>query len=315
MKSIYILNTNSHFILLLFWFVNDVFLKVAFPGFVTGKLSDIIGIYLSPFILTSILKLVFPKVHERILFILTTSVISIIFLLINLSQEFNDRVYSLLEFGSQNKGYADFTDLPCLGVIIFSYLKFNNFHPNNRKAKGGRLVLLLSFITFINSPREPTGRSDAFSYLILITSAADTIYLEAPNNGKIADTIEPFSYRFVGQNNESSPRSLESLTIPSECLSISNIPTDTSSSVGSLYGNSPPSMKFQNFLIRISKNSNLVAFELEKVCEPKNCSIDLSKLVTGDYYWKVYTQYTYIQKCILYRYTHAPNQIPEKFKL
>jgi len=314
MKSLKILNLNSHILLLGIWFMNDLFFKKYFPGIVTGKISDLIGIYLSPFILTAFIGTIFSKINENITFIANSLLVFCVFLVINISQRWNDTIYSLLEFGFKNKGTADVSDLVCLLALLPSYLNFTNYRDRLGFASDKRIILILSFIVFINTPAEPTESSNLINVIFLLSSPADAIYIEAPNNQFNITNNEEFKFRFVGKKNESSPPSIASLTVPTECTTINEIPTETNIPM-TQYNNSNivPAMLFKNYLILISKDIKFKSIALQNTCDSFNCHIDLSKLENDTYYWKVLTQFTYIRECILYLYKDEPQQTPGIF--
>ncbi|MDF3820852.1 hypothetical protein P3G55_13130 [Leptospira sp. 96542] len=309
MKSFKILNSNSHLLILSLWFINDIAFKLYFPNFFVGKISDIIGIYLSPFILTSIIVTVFYKFNEETVFYFCSSLIFIIFLLINISQEINNRIYEFLEIGFKNKGTADLTDLICLFMLIPSYIKFRYHRTLNDNKQENKFILLLSFVVFINSPAEPTGRSDVLSVLFLLYSTTDVIYLETPiDHTKVSD-LENFKFRFIGKNNESEPPSIESLTIPETCSNVNEIPEPRDYPLSENFSNSQPLMHFDYYIIQISQDSDFKTISLQNNCSSINCNFDLSILESNFYYWKVLTHFTFIDQCIRYFYEGEPKQI------
>lgn len=313
MKSIKILNSNSHLIILALWFINDLVLKIFLPNFVVGKISDIFGIYLSPFILTSILVTLFSKLKEEIVFYSTSLLIFIVFLSINLSQTINDSIYNLLEIGFKNKGTADPTDIICLFMLVPSFFKFKTYQPRIEVKKEKKLILLLSFVVFINSPAEPTGRSDVVSVLLLLSSPTEAIYLESPINSKKVMDSENFIFRFVGKKNESNPATIESLTIPDTCSNVNEIPIESTYPLTGSNTNSPPLMYFNNYLIVISKDREFRSTSLQSNCSSFDCILNLSKLEEGIYFWRVLTQFTYFDKCVRYIYKNEPKQTRDSF--
>ena len=307
MKSIQILSLKSHIILILLWGLNDLVLKIQFPGFITGKISDLIGIYLSPFIMTVILKLLLRKMEEKTIFYFSTSIVLCFFLLINLSQFLNDTIYKSIDIGLGYKGYADFSDLLCLPSLILSILSFNKMLDDETRNNPRYLVLLLSFAVFINSPREPTGRSDIGSYMLLLSSSEDKIYLLEPNEKTILNDTQTFLFRFVGKNNEPSPSSIDKIIIPDECTSVNSDPILTDE-VNIQSSWNEPFMKFLKYKVSIYDDVTLTNLKLSQVCEENSCNIETNVLGSGKYFWEVSLRYRYIKDCKLYEYFEKPEQ-------
>lgn len=309
MKSIQILSLKSHIILILLWGLNDLVLKIQFPGFITGKISDLIGIYLSPFILTAIFKLLLNKIEEKTIFYFSTSIVLCFFILINLSQTLNDTIYKSIDIGLGYTGYADFSDLLCLPSLILSILSFNKMLDDETRNNPRYLVLLLSFAVFINSPRiiEPTGRSDLLSLLVLLSLAEDKIYLLEPNDQTFLNDTQTFLFRFVGKNNESSPSSIDEIIVPDECTSVNSDPILTNEE-NIQYRMNEPSMKFLKYKVSIYDDVILTNLKLSQACEENNCNIETNVLGSGKYFWEVSLQYRYIKDCKLYEYFEKPEQ-------
>jgi len=307
MKSIQILSLKSHIILILLWGLNDLVLKTHFPGFITGKISDLIGIYLSPFIATAFLKLFLRKIEEKTIFYFSSSIVFCFFLLINLSQSLNDTIYKSIDIGLGYTGYADLSDLLCLPVLILSILSFNHILEYETRNNSRYIVLLLSFTVFINSPREPTGRSDLLSLLALIGLAEDKIYLLEPNDRTALNETQRFLFRFVGKNNESSPSSIDELIVPDECTTINSEPilTEKKNFQSSI---NVPSMKFLKYKVSIYDNLALPNLKISQTCDDNNCNIETNLLSSGKYFWEVSLQYRYIKDCKLYEYFEKPKQ-------
>jgi hypothetical protein len=118
MKSLAILSEKSHIFLIILWLVNDLALKVYFPGIASGKISDLIGLYLSPFILTAIFSIFYKPKEESLIFKLTVAIIFIFFVAVNISQDYCNYFYELIDFGLKYRGFADLSDLYCLPIII-----------------------------------------------------------------------------------------------------------------------------------------------------------------------------------------------------
>ncbi len=312
-RSIQILSTRMNIFLLFLWLLNDTVLKFVFPGFVTGKLSDLIGVYLSPFILTAIIRVFFNQIDEKSVLIFSIIITFVTFFMINFSQFLNDTIYNMVEIGFKNKGVADLTDLPCLLILRFTYHQFSHSKIRSKQRDASRLVLLFSFVVFINSPaeRDPQGRNDLLTYILVLGLSTDTIYLESPKASQIVSEYEIFRFRFVGRNNESSPASLTSLSLPSTCTDQNPIPIETNYPLSDNTSDSP-TMKFEEFLVQIANDKSLSNVVISKACIDQTCALDLTKLSRGEYFWGVSLRYSYILNCKLYKYTKLPNQAVEK---
>lgn len=312
MKSLHILSSNLNIILLTIWFLNDVFLKTAFPGFITGKLSDLIGIYLSPFLLTAFFSL-FLKVKEGVLFVISSILILSLFSFLNISQNWNDLFYSSLSLGTNAKGMADVTDLYCLAIFPLSVLKFYKTEIFTKHSFFERGVLFFSILVFINTSPIPTGRSDLGDYLLLTTFAKDIIILETPVEKKSVESSELFTFRFISKENLNSPLSLETLEIPAECEDVNEEPILREYPANGSSNSSLPSMLFMNYKIRVFQDKDVSNFVFEKTCETQSCLVDLTSIPAGEFYWNVTLRYTFIEECKRYRFEETPYQILGEF--
>jgi len=151
---------NPIFIIgILMLFINDQILKFQFPGFLTGKLSDVLGIITFPLLLTFI----FPKLKENSVYI---AFIIFAFWKSGYSQPFIDfyNQYSLI----QTSRIIDYSDLL---VIIFLPIPYYLIKNNS-----------FGFfkVEWINSNLILIG-----SLFILIAESPPTNYYYSENNGNL----------------------------------------------------------------------------------------------------------------------------------
>ncbi len=128
--------------LLLLWIGNDSWGKSAYPGFVTGKLSDLAGLIVTPLFIGCLLSFVFNLFDRRSkyfhsqnagLYFLTLAILltDVFFIFINWRQDWNNLVY--LNFLNSYPGTADRMDLFCIPSSWFflSYYYFQDKQKNN----------------------------------------------------------------------------------------------------------------------------------------------------------------------------------------
>ncbi|MCZ8343772.1 MAG: hypothetical protein O9301_12110, partial [Leptospira sp.] len=196
MKSLEILSSHFNIVFLVLWLLNDLFLKSEYPGLVTGKVSDIIGVYLSPFIITAVVSRLF-KAKETNIFWFSIGFIAVLFFGINIDQSWNDFLYSLMSFGFGQSGVADLSDLFCLVLLPLTCVRYFSKSNSEKSAnRGGIKILILSVFVFINTSPLPSGRSNFSEYIFLLNSASDTILLESPIDSKSVANLESFTFRF-----------------------------------------------------------------------------------------------------------------------
>lgn len=312
MKSIYFLNKKSSILLLLIWFLNDILMKNIYPSVITGKVSDFIGVFLSPFILTSIFYIFFNK-FETIIFYLSISIVIIYMVLTNISQYLNDFFHRLMPFGINYKGTSDITDLFSLISIFFSIISYNKISDINKENKKN-LVILMSFIVFINSPNEPLGRPDGLIYLLALNGAYEKIILISPSDNEKIEQSHNFRFQYIGKNNENIPPSIDELKKPEDCNEINEDPEITERPLDGFSSNQTV-MKFISYRISIFQNSKANEVSNFYQCKEKDCLINLSNLELGKYSWNVGIEYNYIRNCKLYKYIGYPRQEILSFEL
>lgn len=314
MKSLQILSSHFNFGLLVLWLLNDTFLKSEYPGLVTGKISDIIGVFLSPFIVTAIIHR-FWKIEESFLLWGSIIFIAVLFFGINIDQSWNDSFYSFLSFGFSTSGVADPSDLFCLLLLPFTYFRFHSFSASiPMKSKTKIYTLFFSIFVFINTSPLPSGRSNLMDYIFLLNTTYDTLILESPIDSKTVANLESFSFRFISLQNQSKPLSFDSLEIPKECKDVNEVPIKTDSPALNYSPSSrTPSMLFMNYVIEIYKDTKLSEKILSEKCNTQKCELDLTTLPPSEYFWIVQLEYTFIRECKRYSYLLAPNPKPGIF--
>lgn len=290
------LNISFYFFCLL-WIANDSIFKVLYPGWITGKISDVIGLTLTPIILTGFFSLITKKINQTMIFWFAFSLTNLVFIWINLSQESNQNFYAMIG-SNESMNLADKSDLYLLPVAFFSIYIFSKsrifFH--NSIPKKFYFFILPCFALFNTS--YPHGRSNVEDIFFLIASAHDKIIQIEPKEVELAENTFTFKFRFIGKNNESTPISLE---IPNGIEPCPNPPNPTKD-----IGNGTNSYseeyqgKFQNYKIDISKSRNFETIEKTSDCNGTECSIDLQSLNPGLYFWNVRIKYLYLSDCQLY---------------
>jgi hypothetical protein len=142
MQKHYNLLTSRLFIIGLFVLVvNDHILKYSYPGFLTGKLSDISGLFIFPIFITS-----FWFKQRRLIYCLTGLIF--IFWKLPISQEFIDtwNNYGIFRISR----VVDYTDLIALIILPISYLyviKLKSSTLTGFQLKPA-LIGIISIITF-----------------------------------------------------------------------------------------------------------------------------------------------------------------------
>lgn len=150
------LSSPVSFLLICLWIWNDHIGKWEFHNTITGKISDITGLIVFPFLLTALASfLVRKKELEKILFLFANLSIILLFTIINWDQEWNNWIYANC-FGNQN-GFADKSDLLCIPFCAlanyFLYKKYSreqiDLNPKSRVLH--ILAIILASVAFINT--------------------------------------------------------------------------------------------------------------------------------------------------------------------
>lgn len=116
MKTKHQLLTDKYFLIgLVVLIVNDLFLKYSFSGIITGKLSDISGLFIFPFFWSALLTK-----HTKKIYIIT----AVLFILWKLPITTNGLFIINNFLGTNFYRTVDLTDLFTLGVLPISYKYF-----------------------------------------------------------------------------------------------------------------------------------------------------------------------------------------------
>ncbi len=156
------LSSPVSFLLIGLWITNDHIGKWQFHNELTGKVSDITGLIVFPFLLTNLTfiftKFIFSqKIREEIVFVLMNLSIVTLFSIINWNQDWNNWVYANF-FGNQN-GIADKTDLLCIPFCMITNFYFYKKYSKKKIAISSRInflhliAIILSTLAFINTSR------------------------------------------------------------------------------------------------------------------------------------------------------------------
>lgn len=217
--------------MLFIWLINDSFLKAHFPSFITGKLSDIAGLYLFPLFLTWILSIFvsliqkhsFNEKKEFYIYLFSTTTTCFVFVMLNVSQEINERLTCILwGFFSdcQNlRGVADYTDLFTLPIIFYAY---HSFKKNKDERQANKeitfAVILLISLAFINTsqPRKTSSRMHPI-LLFLLSAGGGCIELISPLDEAILIQNENINFKWNYKNSRESNPTPSNMNYPSLC--------------------------------------------------------------------------------------------------
>lgn len=133
--------TDKYFILGLFCLLmNDLLLKYTFGGFITGKLSDMAGLFIFPFFWSS-----FFARHKLKIYLLTALIF--LFWKIPLSTSLIHWMNHALGTGFGR--VVDYTDLAALLILPFSYLYFTSrLATSHNIGNSSAISILIVVITF-----------------------------------------------------------------------------------------------------------------------------------------------------------------------
>lgn len=133
------------------WAVNDHALKGRALSLLTGKLSDVAGLFVFPVFLACVLRLCFSRTLKRVsdtsLVLFGAATTGLVFFGINFDQVANEAFYRAFSIGPLHlAGTADPTDLLCLPVILLSVYIVQRKTRRSRTAKkpGETRVMLWS---------------------------------------------------------------------------------------------------------------------------------------------------------------------------
>ncbi|MDX1959557.1 MAG: hypothetical protein SFU98_13345 [Leptospiraceae bacterium] len=261
------------------WLLNDSIFKYKYHNLITGKLSDIVGLYIFPFfisgILLSLLQLIisflnyfyqrkssipsldssniiqkFANEKERKIFIFSCFIVGVVFCLININSMFNEFFYSML---NSNSGTMDFTDLFCLPILGLSYITYLNYSEKYFSRFPRLLPIILCALAFINTPAEDENPRGAALLLLLTDIGSDSIIISKPTSSlkvKNTDVID-LEWKYVGYYFGTNPTLGDN-------FNVCNNATTTTSIHYKLGG------RFKGYKIRLStiQSSNIIKEEI-----------------------------------------------------
>jgi hypothetical protein len=150
------LSSPISFLLIFLWLTNDHIWKAKFHNEITGKISDITGLIVFPFLLTAIGFIAsYETIKEKTLFLFANLSIAILFSIINWNQDWNNWIYANC-FGNQN-GIADKTDLLCVPICLLTNFYFYKKYSAREISISTKIKYLhiisitLSTLAFINT--------------------------------------------------------------------------------------------------------------------------------------------------------------------
>ncbi|TPD73587.1 hypothetical protein [Flavobacterium microcysteis] len=183
---------------ILILFINDQFLKFAYPGLITGKLSDVCGIIIFPLLLTYI----FPKLRENSVWI---AMLIFAYWKSPYSQNLIDfyNQFSPIET-SRIIDYSDLLVFVLLPIPYFILKKNWLIEPISIKKANPLLILIPSILILIAEapPKryyytKTNGNLKCFKCDININQSQNDIIVKLGQNGIIFDSIKPIYFRGV----------------------------------------------------------------------------------------------------------------------
>ncbi|MFC7774617.1 hypothetical protein [Flavobacterium sp. GCM10027622] len=137
---------------LLLLITNDCYFKYAFPGILTGKLSDFAGLFIFPYFFS-----VFMEKQAKFIYIATA--LFFIYWKLEMAQPFIDWLSSVTHLGVYRT--VDVTDLIALLILPFSYLYFKNKKAYTLKANPliQMTIVLISAFSFVATTLPPVKQT------------------------------------------------------------------------------------------------------------------------------------------------------------
>lgn len=147
----YLLKKNLFLLGLVLLILNDFYLKYALSNFLTGKLSDFIGLFIFPYFIS----IFFEKNAKKIYFI---TALFFTFWKFEISQPFIDWISTFSNIAFYRT--VDITDLIALSIMPFSYIYFKRKLIEKEKTSNVYNIVIgvLSLFIFVadSNPREST---------------------------------------------------------------------------------------------------------------------------------------------------------------
>lgn len=291
-----LLTSRLSLFFILLWIANDSLLKSLFHNEVTGKLSDITGLFITPLFLTaitrylaSILKFRFKEISLLIFYMLLTS---LLFIAINIDQNLNDLIVKFIWFFYDAKGTADNTDILCLAVFIpllGLFLRKQKICVSATifKWKAYIVLPLVSFAILNTSPGKSPD-TDAMR-LLLFMSLADTkdkITITKPLNGETSKVNQPitFEWKYKNYYGRSEP---PAFTYNLKCGESTQFTEQELKDSG----------KFLGYLVQVSTDKAFAVTQHDFFAENKAMSTSGSILKSGKYFIRIALQYKNHPSC------------------
>lgn len=310
--SVKILSTKYSFFAVIIWILNDSFFKSIFQNEITGKISDIIGLFLAPLLLSVIVLFICNikkyKVEESIVLFVSLFVVALIFILLNLNQKTNDFITKILWFFIPSKGTADQTDIFCLIVYIPFLLLFYNL----KKKQSGKNLTLLKYLTpvlvsiaFINTSAVGNLESDysRISLFWLLADMDDQIISITPKDGDTFQKSEMINFEWIYKN-------YYGVTEPS--VYDNEIDCGITQDLGEL--KRFVTGKFQNYIVQIAKNEVFSPIEMEIHSNGIEKKVISAINNSGTYYYRVALLYKNKEDCAEQKFQiYLPQQVKKIF--
>ncbi len=292
-----LLTSKLSLFFILLWIANDSLLKSLFHNEVTGKLSDITGLFITPLFLTAITRYLASKLafHVKELILLTFYIIltSILFTVINIDQEFNDLIVKSIWFFYDAKGTADKTDILCLIVyapLLVLFLRKQKSYLNSNTIFEWKAYIVLPLISFaiLNTSPPTRGDTNAVRLLtfIILADTKDRITIIKPVSRETAkvNQLISFEWKYKNYYGRSEPSALESNLKCGESTQFTEQQLKDSG-------------KFLGYLVRVSTDKNFTVIAYEFFAENKAMSTSGSILKSGKYFIRVDLKYQNHPSC------------------
>ncbi|TGK95777.1 hypothetical protein EHQ30_03865 [Leptospira brenneri] len=279
----------------IFWILNDSYFKYIFHNDLTGKISDIIGLFYTPILFTALIVTFFQhkkyQIKESKILFVTMAFVAIMFISLNLNQETNDLLVKNLWFFIPSKGTADQTDLYCLLIYIPLVFIFYNLQKNHSQKQFKVLKYLTPlFLSFAIINTSSIGNSETdlerISYFMLLADTSDKIISISPEDGETFQKSQNINFEWSYKN-------YYGVTEPSiydkemECGVTGNL----NELNGYIAG------KFQNYVVQIANNETFspigIEFNSNGIEKRTNGSINSS----GSYYYRIALHYKNKSEC------------------
>jgi hypothetical protein len=288
--SVKILSSKYSLIGVILWILNDIYFKKLFHNDLTGKLSDIIGLFYTPLFFTATISLILIylkcKVKESKILLFNILWVSTLFLCLNVDQKMNDYITQRIWFFYDSKGTADFTDIFCMFILIPLFLIFNKNYQSNVFENSIVLkylnLILISF-ALVNTSGGSGNYETNERRLQLFTLLADTsdkIISINPLQGesfKISQSIT-FSWKYKNYYGITDPSHFDK---DSECGITKELSELQMNNAG----------KFQRYLVQISVDEKFSSISAEFFSNGKEAESSGQLTVSGLNYYRIALQY------------------------